>query len=78
MLLQLYSLLTYRLYLWTTSLFTPYNLCLCRSDKYIGHTQYDEPDLNKIQKAGPKTPTASKVIPLGSIITWPGFLALQE
>ena len=25
--------------------------------------QYDESDLNKIQKARPKTPTASKVIP---------------
>ena len=28
--------------------------------------QYDEPDLNTSQKTGPKTPTASKVIPLGS------------
>ena len=26
-------------------------------------TQYDEPDLNKCQKSGPKTPIASKVIP---------------
>ena len=33
------------------------------------HTQYDEPDLNKSQKTKPKTPTASKVIQLGSKIT---------
>ena len=31
--------------------------------------QYDEPDLKKSQKTRPKTPTASKVIPLGSRIT---------
>ena len=30
---------------------------------------YDEPDLNKSKKAGQKTPTASKVITLGSRIT---------
>ena len=32
-------------------------------------TQYDEPDLNKSQKSRPTTPTASKVIPLGTRIT---------
>ena len=32
-------------------------------------SQYDEPDLNKSHRTRPKTPTASKVIPLGSRIT---------
>ena len=32
-------------------------------------TQYDKPDLNKSQKSRLKTPTASKVIPLGSRFT---------
>jgi hypothetical protein len=32
-------------------------------------SHYNEPDLNKNQKAGPNTPTALKVIPLGSRVT---------
>ena len=44
---------------------------LIQSAALIGsnNPQYDEPDLNKSQKFGPKTPPASKVIPLGSRIT---------
>ena len=37
--------------------------------KRENQAQYDEPDLNKSQKTRPMTPTASKVIPLGTIIT---------
>ena len=32
-------------------------------------SQFDEPDLNKSQKSGPKTPPAPKVIPFGPRIT---------
>ena len=35
----------------------------------IRQPQYDEPDLNKSWKPRPKTPTASKIIPLASRIT---------
>ena len=31
--------------------------------RWLDPTQYNEPDLNKSQKAGSKTPTSSKVIP---------------
>ena len=40
-------------------------MCIFREDS----PQYDESDLNKSQKTRPKTPTASKVIPLGFRIT---------
>ena len=39
------------------------------SGKSTPWSQYDEPDINKKQKSRPKTPIASKVIPLGFRIT---------
>ena len=36
---------------------------LKKDSTHSAHRAHDEPDLNKSQKARPKTPTASKVIP---------------
>ena len=62
-----------------------YHKVLTDAQKYIKNilcitVNHHEPDLNKSQKTRPKTPTASKVIPLGSRITilWNSVTVLSK